>query len=181
MAQKRNKALKKRQATRQNELPEEPVNYASKVAPLNPDEPSALRQIYLRKKFHPPKYNFEQILRERTEPVTKAGVPDFANELGKDKQSHTLDLDSLAADVLMWEPDDDMRRWASLPTFHPVVMPMRSGDENIKTSGYQRMIDSTVRQWRLTSFKDSERLRKIEAHLESQERKNTFGSSEERK
>ena len=168
---KRNKVLKRRQGSAQDQLPEEPVNYVPEVAPLNPDEPSALRQIYLRKKFHPPKYNFEQILRERTEPAMKSNAPDFANTKSNDNQSHTLDLDSLAADVLMWEPDEDMRRWQSLPTFHPVVMPMRNRHESVKTSGYQRMIDSTVRQWRLKSFKDTERLRNIESHLKSQERK----------
>ena len=143
------------------------------VEPLLPGDISALRQIYLRKRFDPPKYNFAEALRQRAASsdstdaqVAAAAVPKFAaNRRFGQAQSLMVDLDDFGRDVMMWEPPKEWGKWSSVPVFDPVVMPNRRPG-----SAYAAIVDSTVRQWRLESFKDHGRLHKIRQDSQDHEK-----------
>ena len=139
------------------------------VQPLHPGEISALRHMYLRKRFTPPKYNFAEALRQRTRSASldakgNCVVPKFAATHGGKLESLVIDIDDFDGDVMMWEPPTNWAKWASVPIFNPIVMPKRPPE-----TAYAAIVDSTIRQWRLDSFSDQERLRKIKQHSQDQE------------
>ena len=91
-------------------------------------------------------------------------MPKFAATHGGKLESLVIDIDDFDGDVMMWEPPTNWAKWASVPIFNPIVMPKRPPE-----TAYAAIVDSTIRQWRLDSFSDQERLRKIKQHSQDQE------------